>query len=188
MKVITLNRETAQKLSKELLSKAVDSGFVPDLVLAVRSGGAQAGALMAPFLPPGCEILECSTVRKSGRLKKHFLKNILKRLPQRMLDILRVLEAKTFKNKSRGKILKVDLPASIERFHKILVVDDAVDSGATLLAVVSAVRDINPATEIRTAAITVTSAEASGLCDFYIYNNETLIRFPWSMDAKKRDA
>ena len=67
--------------------------------------------------------------------------------------------------------------------RKVLIVDDAVDSGATMLAVAEALREANPEAEIRTAAITVTTPKPLITPDYSMYKD--LIRFPWSMDAKK---
>lgn len=67
--------------------------------------------------------------------------------------------------------------------QNILIVDDAVDSGATLLAVVEAVRIDMPGAEVRSAVITQTTPSPVITPDYTLYNNRTLIRFPWSMDA-----
>lgn len=65
----------------------------------------------------------------------------------------------------------------------MLLVDDAVDSGTTMLRVAEALRCGNPEIELRTAVITVTTAAPLLRPDYTIYDDRTLIRFPWSMDA-----
>ncbi|MBC7799187.1 MAG: hypothetical protein H7Z10_01075, partial [Gemmatimonadaceae bacterium] len=65
----------------------------------------------------------------------------------------------------------------------VLIVDDAVDSGATLAAVLAEVRRLAPpGARIETAAITVTTAAPIATPDHALFNRQ-LCRFPWSMDA-----
>ena len=66
----------------------------------------------------------------------------------------------------------------------VLVVDDAVDSGATLRNVISALMDISPNNVIKTAALTVTRKSPIVMPDYYLYHDRTLMRFPWSEDRR----
>ena len=64
------------------------------------------------------------------------------------------------------------------------MVDDAVDSGYTLSHVLEAFKAVLPAgAEVRSAVITVTTDDPLVMPDFYLYNDKTLVRFPWAMDA-----
>ena len=66
---------------------------------------------------------------------------------------------------------------------RILVADDAVDSGTTLASVLHLLADIcPPGTEIRSAAITQTLENPRARPD-YVLLHGTLCRFPWSFDA-----
>lgn len=91
-------------------------------------------------------------------------------------------------NKSR-RLPQVDIDKecinAIKASKYILVVDDAVDSGNTLMAVKETIESLDSDVEIRTAAITVTTSAPAIIPDYYIYHNRTLIRFPWSKDAAK---
>ncbi len=86
---------------------------------------------------------------------------------------------------SGGDRPKIHIPfGPSERARKILVVDDAVDSGYTLSHVLEAVKAVLPAgAEVRSAVITVTTDDPLVMPDFYLYNDKTLVRFPWAMDA-----
>lgn len=66
---------------------------------------------------------------------------------------------------------------------RILVVDDAVDSGATLRTVIATIRSTWPDAEIRSAVLTVTRSRPLILPDYTLYPRGTLLRFPWSLDA-----
>lgn len=186
MIVLTLNTEDIEKCCEELLSKVENDGFNPDLVLAIRTGGAEVGRIFKNYLPEGCAYLECSTHRQTSKIKKKYLKNILSRLPRPILDRLRIFEASTFKSKSRREIERVELPEGISNYKRILILDDAIDSGATIDAVRKAVSAQAPHASIKIATVTVTSMVPDMVADYYIYRDGSLIRFPWSMDAKKQ--
>jgi hypoxanthine phosphoribosyltransferase len=65
----------------------------------------------------------------------------------------------------------------------LLVVDDAVDSGATLSRVLAAVAGLAPpGTEIRSAVIAVTTKSPCVEPTYALYR-QRLCRFPWSIDA-----
>ena len=67
--------------------------------------------------------------------------------------------------------------------QRILVADDAVDSGVTLGTVLRHLRAVCPSgTEIRTAAITQTLEKPMARPDYALFHG-TLCRFPWSFDA-----
>lgn len=86
------------------------------------------------------------------------------------------------------KIRAVEIPDGLSEFiagrnnSKILIVDDAIDSGTTATSVRNAISSLNPDAEIRIAVITVTQPYSLKFADFYLYGDGTLIRFPWSID------
>lgn len=70
----------------------------------------------------------------------------------------------------------------VSKAGRILIVDDAVDSGATLLRVAETLRSASPEAQIASAVITVTTRNPAIKPDYTLYNDRTLIRFPWSAD------
>lgn len=69
--------------------------------------------------------------------------------------------------------------------QRLLVVDDAVDSGVTLATVLNVLRALCPAgTEIRSAVVTVTLDGPLIQPDFALHRG-ILCRFPWSFDAAR---
>ena len=73
--------------------------------------------------------------------------------------------------------------AALENARRVLIVDDTVDSGKTLLAASEAVRRaIGEDVQIRTAVITSTWRNPPVRADYCLYDR-TLVRFPWSFDA-----
>ena len=69
---------------------------------------------------------------------------------------------------------------------KILLIDDAIDSGDTLRAIAETLRKTNPDTETDIAVVTETTKRPCIRANHTLYRNRTLIRFPWSSDYKNR--
>ena len=124
--------------------------------------------------------------RPSSRWKSK-MKSMLRFLPYPVLDRLRLLESGILSMRRHPVKDDVELPSQLLDLHgcNILVVDDAVDSGATLSAVVSAVKRELPMSQCRSAVLTVTTSAPLVRPDYMLYDDNTLIRFPWSMDMKK---
>ena len=198
MKVISLNYDSLNQVCENLFQKIKSSNFKPDLILGVKSGGEYISKKIFSLIQsenygeeqkktltsyhPRLEF--CHPVRVSSQNKKRHLKNYLKFLPTFLLNILRVLEAKfLFKGKARKDFLDISLP-DLSDYKRILVIDDAVDSGSTLDFINSKIRMVNSQAQIRNAVITVTRNDSSFPPDFFIFSNKTLVRFPWSIDAK----
>ncbi|MDE6019176.1 MAG: hypothetical protein K2G85_10230 [Muribaculaceae bacterium] len=137
------------------------------------------------------ELQRPSTKTKNGTISK-----ILKHLPTIILDFLRMAESKilSFHRKIKGNVAtpEVNIPAGLEyilktvEVPKILIIDDAIDSGDTLFAITETLKKTNPNITIRIAVMTVTTARPRIDADYALYKNKTLIRFPWSNDYKNR--
>ena len=69
---------------------------------------------------------------------------------------------------------------------KILIIDDAIDSGDTLSAIVETLKKTNPKAKVATAVLTETTKNPAIRADYTLYRNQTLIRFPWSNDYRKK--
>ena len=98
--------------SRELTQSIVDSGFEPDIVIAIARGG---------LLPAGA-IAYAMGVKAAGTLNVEFYSDIEETLPDPV-----VLEPLLDTNAIKGK--------------KLLVVDDVADSGRTLALVVELLRE-----------------------------------------------
>ena len=184
MRVISLDIDKLTGLCKQLTEQISESGFHPDVIIGIKSGGAEVGKILKKLFPDS-RYVECDIERASTKRKKHLLKHILKFFPRVLLDRMRIIEAKTrFKYKKRNDISGIRLSDIIERGCRILMIDDAVDSGATLSAVKAEILRKYPDSEIRSAAITVTTENPVAMPDFFVFHNSILIRFPWSMDAR----
>lgn len=177
------------------LMHQVLAAFRPDLLVGVRTGGLVVANTMAraspsiPVLPLTCR--RASTSMKS-RIKS--LPALLATLPRPAVDGLRWLEHRLLSARRRTQAIVQQIdhveaetigrhltqgPAS----QRVLVVDDAVDSGVTLATVLRLLRQASPRdTQFRSAVVTVTLAQPLVEPDFVLYRG-VLCRFPWSFDA-----
>lgn len=180
-RVMTLDRQAFAEVCIRLERLIRGSGFAPDAVLSVATGGIYVGELLFRGVPH----FETRLQRPSTRFKTPRLKGLVRRLPQPVLDAMRVAEAGVLDLLPTRPvdISRVTVPAGVTGSGRILVVDDAVDSGATLDGVLRALRGAAPKADIRSAAVTVTTAHPLARPDYAVFNNFTLIRFPWSMDT-----
>ncbi|MDE6057036.1 MAG: phosphoribosyltransferase domain-containing protein, partial [Muribaculaceae bacterium] len=130
-----------------------------------------------------------STTHTTGKVG-----NVLRRLPYFILDGMRMAEASLLVLRRRimgaPEIPEVDIPdglADILRQRsrpEILLIDDAIDSGDTLFAIVETLKNMNPDARIDIAVMTETTRHPRIRANHTLYRNRTLIRFPWSSDYK----
>jgi predicted amidophosphoribosyltransferase len=182
MRVLTLNNQTFLQHCHQLEALARD--YAPDLVVTIATGGDYVGANVFDQVPHIS--VHCQRASTKAKLKFGIFGKIIKLLPKRVNNVLRMAEAKCLsiaKISKRRLLLTAKQIDVLGNAEKILIVDDAVDSGATLSAVIEAIAKLPGKRNVRTAVITVTASDPAVMPDFFIYNNHTLIRFPWSADA-----
>ena len=169
----------------------------PDLVVGIHSGGWHVARAMARALPAATPVLgvTCRRPGTSAKQRMPLLRPVLRCLPRFASDTLRRLEhhlvtARRRPETRRALVLdQVELMALAAELavwpqaRRLLVVDDAVDSGVTLDCVLRALHDLVPArVRVESAVITVTTPAPAVLPDYTLYRG-ALCRFPWSMDA-----
>jgi len=175
-----MDEAALSRAAKRLETLVASTGYAPDTVLSIRRGGEYVGQLMFA----DANHISTTLQRPGTRSKSLWLPRVLKCMPRTILDRMRIFEA-WWLSKHRPEPVDpglVELP-DISGCERLLIVDDAVDSGATLQAVRLAVKRFRPDADVLTAVITVTMRKPLALPDFSLYNDLTLIRFPWSMDS-----
>lgn len=190
MKVVTLSERGFRDACLKLAESCRNGGVVPDCVIGIRTGGWIVAQEMAPCFPDAVFLDVCLQRPSTGR-KTGLVKNIVRRLPRFLQNWLRITESRLLSAFDNGKIPTdaFELPENmavrlLEKNPKaVLIVDDAVDSGKTMWQVADAVKRVLPSAELKTAVITVTTKSPLITPDFSLYNNLTLIRFPWAIDA-----
>lgn len=173
-----------------------DSACVFDAIVGVRNGGAVVCDVFCKYFPDSRfgSRFDVSLSRPSSKRKEGMISKLLKKLPMGLLDMMRMAEAFLLgvadRLSRKTNLPEVEIPAELQQLLRgkenpeILIIDDAVDSGKTLQAIVETIKKINPAVKIRVAVITVTTSAPRIRADFALYRNHTLIRFPWSNDYK----
>lgn len=188
MRVVTLSPPQLEQACASLAGKATTLlGNSPDAVIGIRSGGVAIAQSLARLT--GARHLAYATASRPGSNRRKRLSPLLRLLPQRLNDGLRTLESRLLRRRhSVGRNIALDpspfldsLPADAR--PTLLVVDDAVDSGATLSGVVELLRSRLPNAAIFTAAIAVTTPTPLLSPDISLYA-DTLVRFPWSSDYR----
>lgn len=206
-KVTTLDDTGFDKACAELQNIVEASGFKPDYIVGIRTGGAVVAERMFPALPH----IDVASRRPSTKAKRsvagRVLRGVLLLTPRALRDRLRIMEAERLErqyDRLRAEdqadpdagLLRKKIGRRSDRIEwprlpegsNVLIVDDAVDSGVTLAAVVSSLRKRSEMMSpdrplcIRTAVITSTFAHPLTESDFTLYNDRRLIRFPWSID------
>lgn len=181
MKVVTIGNEEFPAVCGQLQSES--AVFEPDLIVGITYGGARVAELMFENVEH-CEVT-CRRRSSEHKDRAGLLFSVIKRLPLGCRNMLRIAEARFLRSRSRSTVVALAPKATsaISQAKRVLVVDDAVDSGTTLKAVLDAISNIPGKRVVATAAVTVTTSKPVVMPDFCLYNNSTLIRFPWAKDA-----
>ncbi|MGV0755287.1 hypothetical protein F0358_08000 [Empedobacter brevis] len=195
MKVVNFDQKVFDSFLQKSLEKFLgENGNC--LVVGIKEGGIPIAKMVVKqlqkesstkidFVSVTCQ--RPSTKRKkSNQLIKITLQKSFKILPQSILNRLRVIEYKYLLHKAENNSREITFPDNFDWkvYDKILVVDDAVDSGNSLRSVLEKIEQeiIIPKTNIISLTVVVTNKESVIVPDYYLYS-DVLIRFPWSLDG-----
>lgn len=181
-KVLSLDWTSFAEACAKLRLMVDKSGYFPDVVVGIPRGG----CYLVDQGWSDCETLSIEILKPDGFSLKNKIGRLVRLLPLTLRDGLRIWEAKRLIRRT-GHMASVivnvpKLPKSVKR---VLLVDDALDSGATFASVVNAFKSVNPEVEIKSLCITITGNRPLYKTDYYLYNDSTLVRMPWSIDAKQ---
>ncbi|MDM1072536.1 hypothetical protein HX001_08540 [Empedobacter brevis] len=195
MKVVNFDQKVFDSFLQKNLEKFLDENG-NCLVVGIKEGGIPIAKMVVKqlqkessakidFVSVTCQ--RPSTKRKkSNQLIKITLQKSFKILPQSILNKLRVIEYKYLLHKAENNSREITFPDNFDWkvYDKILVVDDAVDSGNSLRSVLEKIEQeiIIPKTNIISLTVVVTNKESVIVPDYYLYS-DILIRFPWSLDG-----
>jgi len=198
MQVLTLNKdafeEHAARLAKMVESDLPSGGF--DAIIGVMRGGSIVCDAFCLHFPSSAYRLRTDVMlqRPSTKRKNGVVTRILKKFPIWVLDLMRIAESRMLSLKltlTKSKHTPaVSLSEGLTKILKgrktprILIIDDAIDSGTTIYAIRQALTALNPEADVKVAVITVTTSTPCIQADYALYRNQTLIRFPWSSDSR----
>ena len=193
MEVITLNNEMFSQKCSELISK-ID--FQPDLVIGILNGGGYVANKFKILKKNKSVRFESIKLKRKSKLKnKKITEIVLRILPYKVLNWLRVLESnrtrKTINEQLFNELKEYEVDFEFEvsskkAINNILIIDDAIDTGKTMFVVKNSLDKLFPESQIKTAIISWTLDNSIVKPDYWLYKN-ILIRFPWSKDYKGKD-
>lgn len=195
MTVVTLNPTLLAKACSQLSLRVKAESIDPSLIIGIREGGAEVARLMRNDFPEAayCEV---RLSRPSSQQKSQGLtQRLLRSMPVWLCNVLRIVESRVNEWRSKGKepvrIGEIRLPDDVaSRLNElgekatVLLVDDAIDTGATIQQARLRLLEQFPGITLRVAVITVTIPHPICDADFCLYHNRTLCRFPWSNDYR----
>ena len=95
-----------------------------------------------------------------------------------------VLKTNISKRKENDIPKHKQLIDQIKKTERILLVDDAIDTGSTVLAIKNFIHTIDANIEVKIAVLTTTHKEPYIKADFSLFKR-VLLRCPWSEDYKE---
>lgn len=172
------------------LAERATADYSPDLLVAIERGGLHVAQEMLTSGVLAADLVTVTAHRPATAVKRRWnLRAPLSRLPRPVANGLRLLEhhvrlATTTRTSGRAPDVVADaqVRARIAASERLLVVDDAVDSGATLAAVLQELRSVTEA-EVRSAVLAVTFPAPAVIPEYAVHRKGVLLRLPWSDDA-----
>ncbi len=181
-KVADVDLIQLKMMSVELAKQVQQNGYEPEHILYVERAGLLIGYEMARFF--NCSISGIHSKRSGGALKSK-VKIILRYLPGFVTHLLRRLELKSNIHeikKDRNVYCEKDLPPTDK---KILIVDDAIDTGYSLVAVLEFLEKHGCRKEmLKTGVLTTTGTKQVIRSDFSLFD-QIICAFPWSYDSRE---
>jgi len=197
MKVVTLLENDFEQECKRL-ADLVSSNYTPDLVVGILTGGGYVGKRIFNVLKAKSNVkyIEIRIERGGTEIKRKYnLKHILHSFPDFILNFLRIVEVHILEVLSKIRVPKRHSNISIsedirtyleEGQRRILIVDDCIDTGASLKCVLDYIKsEFRIKHDLKIAVITKAHRKPLVEVDYLLYKR-VLIRFPWSFDTKDK--
>jgi hypoxanthine phosphoribosyltransferase len=189
MKVINYTEKLELDFCVKVLNFLKEKKTKNILVIGIESGGIPIAKSVSKYLiSKNMNVkygsLKCCRPSSKKKKKFNYLANLVRFLPRRFTDYLRILEHR-FLSTKKPKVREISniVMPTIEEVDSIVLIDDAVDSGYSLEYVIDyLLKTFN--VNVYSGVVVVTQESPVIEPDIYCYRN-VLIRFPWSLDAKK---
>lgn len=182
MKYIELSLEDVREKSKELNEMILKEKFDYEVVIFIAKGSYPIASEISKL--KGVPLLEISATRKGGKIKK-ILKPFIKIIPKKILISLRKKEMKSTyheKNNNRNIAFSDSKYIKYSKCKKILLVDDSIDSGYSIIEVKKVLEKYFNSSDIKVAVFN-TMKKSIIKPEFTLYE-DTMICGPWSNDSK----
>lgn len=186
MKCATLSIKDIEEMSIEF-SNEISKEFQPDIVVYVAKAGFLLGYYISKKM--GVPLIGVETVREKGNRLKDKVAPIIRFLPNFIRNIMIYVELKSGihkvnSNREARFIDNID-EFDVEKKTKILIVDDSIDTGASVKAVYELISNRFVNGDIKIAGMNVWDKSSEVICtDFCMYRN-TIIKAPMSKDSNE---
>jgi len=170
-----------QMLTETLVSQMKEAQFKPDVVIYLETGARLIGACFykatqVPVIP--------ITIQRPNSSSKARITTLFINMPVFLQNFLRKVERRVLSFTPNPRTISAAPQVNLVG-KKVLILDDAADSGESLLLAKKWAMEKNAIEEnIRLATIAVTQLRAKQIVDFWIYPR--ICRFPWSSDSRER--
>jgi len=191
MNVVTLDSVSLEQKTIELWEDVIKK-YVPEYVIAIeRGGGVLVDVLLDAGLIDSACVIRLKSQRKLTQSKDKFFTSCIKILPDRLNVLLRQLESlfkesmQIFRRNNNPKYVSLlsNIDLKVLDDKNILIIDDAIDSGETILSCIQFLEQKCEPAELKIACITVTFTKPIIQPHFTLFNR-TIVRFPWAPDVK----
>ncbi len=182
MEYIELSLKSVKEKVNELNEIIVRNNYKYDLVIFIAKGSYPIAKSLSDN--SGVPLLEISATRKGGKIKK-ILKPFMRIVPKKILISLRKNEMNSTyheKNNERNIVFSEKKYQQYKNCKKILLVDDSIDSGHSIIEVRKELEKFFDNVEIKVAVFNVMN-KSTIKPEFTLYE-DTMICGPWSSDSK----
>lgn len=171
---------TLPKQCADLASLIIEDGYKPDYILYIERAGKIIGQMLSKEL--NCPY-EGVWVLKEKRKFREILRPVLRFLPKNFVSILRSAQKHYRENiQSHKRDVRYAQSNKLAGF-KVLIVDDAVDTGSSIKALIQFLESANSdILAVKSAVITTVTKKPLYTPDYSLYKNKCFI-FPWSVDS-----
>ena len=180
MEFLTLSSEALSEASRRL-ADAVQEDFSPDVVAFIADAGYPIAKVISDAF--GVPLIGVVAKRK-GNLLKETISPLLLLLPDGLKNYLRRAEMSSgihAKSKERGVGFLQDAKTFSPK--RLLLVDDSVDTGHSVLAIKKMMTEHFPSAEIRVAALNVWKQSIKTVHTDYTVYEDTVLTTPMSKDS-----
>jgi hypoxanthine phosphoribosyltransferase len=194
-KVINYSNSQLSKTMHSLAKEVESGGLTPSYVLGVLNGGRTPAELFTEYWNSNeIETLFYKLQRKTtGRVKSSLVK-LIKRFPKFMVNFVRSAEMSFYSILPTSNtpitadenclfFLRSKIEASkITEKTPFIIVDDAIDSGKTILKIVETLKEVGVDRACIKVIVVVHTLPKPLVTADYFKESGLLIRFPWSSD------
>lgn len=182
MNYIEMSEKNVKENAIKLFEIIKKDNYDYDLVIFISKGAFSIGNELANM--KNVPLLEIHAQRKGGVIKR-LLKPFMRCVPKSILIGLRRHEMKTpyhEKNKERNVSYSEKKYSEHIKSKKILLVDDSIDSGYSIMETLNKLKEIFKNSEIKTAVFN--TMNKSKYKPEYTLFSDVMICGPWSNDSK----